>query len=91
MFEKLKQIKEIRDQAKTIQAALSGETITTDKAGITIVMDGNMNVKEVKLAKEMTKAEIEKHMPDAFNDVIKKTQKVLAEKMRSMGGIPGLG
>ncbi len=91
MFEKLKQIKEIRDQAKVIQAALSGETITADKAGITVVMDGNMNVKEVKLSKEMTKEEIEKHMPEAFNDVIKKTQKVLAEKMRAMGGIPGLG
>jgi DNA-binding protein YbaB len=50
-----------------------------------------MNVKEVSLEKEMTKEEMEKHLPDAMNEVIKKTQKVLAEKMRAMGGLPGLG
>jgi DNA-binding protein YbaB len=91
MFEKLKQIKELRDQAKTIQSALAGETIISDRHGIKITMDGNMNVKEVILEKEMSKEEMEKHLPDAMNDAIKKTQKVLAEKMRSMGGLPGLG
>lgn len=91
MFEKLKQIKDLRDQAKTIQNALAGETITGSSHGISIVMDGNMNVKTVSLEKEMTKEEVEKHMPDAINDVVKRTQKVLAEKMRAMGGLPGLG
>ncbi len=91
MFEKLKQIKELRDQAKTIQNALSGETIISDRHGINITMDGNMTVKNVSLAKEMSKEEMEKNLPDAINDAIKKTQKVMAEKMRAMGGLPGLG
>jgi hypothetical protein len=53
-------------------------------------MDGNMAVSSVILEKEMNKDEIEKKMPDAINEVIKKTQRVMAEKMRAMGGLPGM-
>jgi DNA-binding protein YbaB len=90
MFNKLKQLKDLRDKAKTIQNALSEEKITGDRHGIKINMDGNMNVSSVVLEKEMTKEEVEKNMPDAINDVIKKTQRVMAEKMRGMGGLPGM-
>jgi len=62
MFEKLKQLKDLRDKAKTLQNALSAETITADKNGIKITMDGNMNVSAVVLEKEMSKEEIEKKM-----------------------------
>lgn len=91
MFEKLKQIKDLRDQAKTIQNALAGEMIVSERHGIKITMDGNMTVKNISLEKEMSKDEMEKQLPDAINDVIRKTQKVMAEKMRAMGGLPGLG
>jgi len=90
MFEKLKQLKDLRDKAKHLQNALGAETITGDKNGIKITMDGNMNVSAVVLEKEMSKDEIEKKMPDAINEVIKKTQRVMAEKMRAMGGLPGM-
>jgi DNA-binding protein YbaB len=90
MFEKLKQLKDLRDKAKTIQSALGAETITGEKNGIKITMDGNMSVSAVVLEKEMAKDEIEKKMPDAINDAIKKTQRVMAEKMRAMGGLPGM-
>ena len=90
MFEKLKQLKDLRDKAKQLQNALSGETITADKGGIKITMDGNMNVSSVVLEKEMTKDEVEKKMPEAINETIKKTQRVMAEKMRAMGGLPGM-
>ncbi|MDD5527451.1 MAG: YbaB/EbfC family nucleoid-associated protein [Patescibacteria group bacterium] len=90
MFEKLKQLKDLRDKAKTLQNALGAETISADKNGIKITMDGNMNVSAVVLEKEMNKEELEKKLPDAINDVIKKTQRVMAEKMRAMGGLPGM-
>ena len=90
MFEKLKQLKDLRDKAKTLQNALGAETITAEKNGIKIIMDGNMNVSSVTLAAEMSKAELEKKLPDAINDTIKKAQRVMAEKMRAMGGLPGM-
>lgn len=90
MFNKLKQLKDLRDKAKSIQSALSDEKITGDRHGIKISMNGNMEVSSVVLEKEMTKAELEKQLPDAINDTIKKAQRVMAEKMRSMGGLPGM-
>jgi DNA-binding protein YbaB len=90
MFEKLKQFKDLRDKAKELQNALGAETIVADKNGIKITMNGNMIVSSVVLEKEMTKEEVEKKIPDAINETIKKTQRVMAEKMRAMGGIPGM-
>lgn len=91
MFQKLKQLKDLRDQAKTIQGALSGVEITEENHGIKITMDGNMNVKSVSIEREMAKEELEKRMTDAINSTIKKAQRAMAEKMKGMGGIPGLG
>jgi DNA-binding protein YbaB len=90
MFEKLKQFKDLRDKAKQIQGVLGEKTITGDSHGIKITMDGNMNVKSIILEKEMSKEEIEKNMPNAINETIKKTQKVMAEEMRAIGGLPGM-
>jgi DNA-binding protein YbaB len=90
MFEKLKQLKDLRDKAKHLQNALGGETIVVERNGIKITMDGNMSVSAVVLEKEMAKDELEKKLPDAINDTIKKAQRVMAEKMRAMGGLPGM-
>jgi DNA-binding protein YbaB len=90
MFEKLKQLKDLRDKAKAMQNALAQETINTERNGIKITMDGNMNVSAVVLEKEMSKDELEKKLPDAINETIKKAQRVMAEKMRAMGGLPGM-
>ncbi len=90
MFEKLKQFKDLRDKAKTLQNALSGKTITEEKNGIKIIMDGNMTVKSVAIQTEMSREEIEKKLPDTINETIKKTQRLMAEEMKAMGGLPGM-
>jgi DNA-binding protein YbaB len=90
MFEKLKQLKDLRDQAKTIQNALAGVMINEEKNGVKIAMDGNMNVKSIALEKEMSKEELEKVLPNVFNEAIKKAQRAMAEKMKGMGGLPGM-
>jgi DNA-binding protein YbaB len=90
MFSKLKQIKDLRHQAKTMQNMLSGESATTERGGIKIVMDGNMNVTELSIAENLTREQIQSEMPKAVNDVIKSVQKIMARKMQEMGGIPGL-
>jgi len=40
MFSKLKHLKDLRSQAKTIQSALSEEKIISEKHGISVAMDG---------------------------------------------------
>lgn len=91
MFSKLKQFKDLRNQAKTLQNALAQESVDVEKSGIKITMNGNMEVTALAIAGDMDKDKIASAMKDAVNDIIKKTQKIMAKKMQEMGGFPGLG
>jgi DNA-binding YbaB/EbfC family protein len=90
MFNKLKQIKDLRSQAKTMQSALSQESITVEKGGIKVVINGNMEVSSVSINQELSKDSIEGLLVEAVNEAIKKTQRLMAQKMQEMGGLPGL-
>lgn len=89
MFNKLKQIKDLRDQAKHMQNALAQESTTTEKNGITLDMNGNMEITRV-VVDDSAKTNLEKNIQEAFNEAVKKTQKVMAKKMQEMGGLGDL-
>jgi len=91
MFNKLKHLKDLRSQAKTLQNVLSQESITTEKGGIKIVMNGNLEVIFLKINEDLSKDSLEGVLTDCINETIKKTQRLMAQKMQEMGGIPGLG
>jgi DNA-binding protein YbaB len=91
MFNKLKQIKDMRSQAKTMQSALAEEKVELEKNGIKMEMNGNMEVLSLSINSDSSKEEMARDLKSLFNDAIKKTQKIMAKKMQSMGGIPGLG
>lgn len=90
MFNKLKQFKDLRNQAKTIQNALSGESITVEKNGVKVIINGNMEITQINIEKELDKKNLEKTLIDCVNDAIKKTQRLMAKKIQEMGGIQGL-
>lgn len=90
MFSKLKQYKELRDQAKTMRNALAGEIISVEKNGVSVTMNGNMEITKIVLADKLDKSGQEAALTGCLNDAIKKTQRVMAEKMRAMGGLPGI-
>ena len=89
MFSKLKQIKELRDQAKVMQNVLAQESVTETKNGISLTMNGNMELTELKIA-DKGSSSLEKDLKDCTNETIKKVQRLMAKKMQEMGGIPGL-
>ena len=92
MFNKLKQIKDIRDQAKQMQSVL-GEVIVVGKSkggSVMITIDGNQKVQGVKVDESLDHAAIEKGVMDAFNDATKQLQKEMAMKMKDMGGLDAL-
>ncbi|PIS40462.1 MAG: nucleoid-associated protein, YbaB/EbfC family [Candidatus Kerfeldbacteria bacterium CG08_land_8_20_14_0_20_43_14] len=97
MFEKLKQIKDYRSQAKKIQSALKEESVEGSGAWgkVKISMDGNQNVDEVKIDPEMLSPnrqnDLQKAVQEAVNDAIKKAQHKMAKKVKDMGGLPNLG
>ncbi|MFA5853664.1 MAG: YbaB/EbfC family nucleoid-associated protein [Patescibacteria group bacterium] len=96
MFSKLKQIKDLRDQAKKIQDTLKDVTVEGSGAWgkVTVTMNGNQEVTDVKIDPELLsdKAKLEAAVKEAYNDTVKKAQRAMAEAMKKSGGlnIPGL-
>ncbi|PIR12849.1 DNA-binding protein [Candidatus Falkowbacteria bacterium CG11_big_fil_rev_8_21_14_0_20_39_10] len=90
MFNKLKHLKDLRSQAKTLQNSLAGESVTVKKNGVKITMDGNMEITSIDISEDLSKEKLEETLKDLINQAIKKTQRIMAQKMQAMGGFPGL-
>jgi DNA-binding protein YbaB len=90
MFNKLKQFKDLRSQAKTLQNTLAQETVKVERGGVSLVMDGNLKVKSLTINQNLSKESLEGILTDLINEAIKKTQKIMARKMQELGGFPGL-
>ncbi|OIO49384.1 MAG: hypothetical protein CO042_04370 [Parcubacteria group bacterium CG_4_9_14_0_2_um_filter_41_8] len=95
MFNKLKQFKDLRSQAKTLQSALSEESVEVEKHGVKIIMNGNQEITSVNVSPDLMnpnkKQDIENAIKDANNSAIEKTKRVMAQKMQSMGGLDQFG
>lgn len=91
MFSKLKQVMDIRDKAKTLQAALSNEKVE-GSAGwgkVKISFDGTQRATSVFIdpAALAEKTALEALVKEAINDGMEKLQKQLAGKMKDLGGM----
>lgn len=91
MFSKLKQFRDLRSQAKTMQSALAEETVTEEKNGVKVVLNGNMEVMSVNLNENLNISAQENAVKDCVNSAVKRAQKLMAKKLQDMGGLPGLG
>jgi len=90
MFNKLKQFRDLRSQAKTMQNALAEEKVTEERNGVKIILNGNMEILELNINPELSKEEQEKALKTCFNDALKRAQRLMAKKLQDMGGMPGL-
>jgi nucleoid-associated protein EbfC len=95
MFNKLKNIKDLRDQAKQIQSQLA--EVTEEGSGawgkVKIVMNGNQEVISVTIDSEIQNdlEKIQNGVKEATNDAVKKVQRAAAMKMQQSGmGFPGM-
>ena len=90
MFTKLKQFKDIRSRAKTIQDALSKEKVEGSAAWgkVKISMDGNQKVMNVAIDSSLLSdgPALAGHVKDAVNDAIQKVQRAMAGKIKDLGG-----
>ncbi len=96
MFSKLKQFKDLRDQAKKIQDVLKDVTVEGSAAWgkVKIAMNGNQEVTSVSIDQELLadRSRLEAAVKEAYNDTVKKAQRSMAEAMKKTGGLnlPGL-
>ena len=96
LFSKLNQIKDLKQQAKTLQNQLSQESVSVEKHGVTLIMDGNQKITNLDINSELLSTEqkerLEETIKDLQNEAIGKVQRLMAEKMKAMGGLnmPGI-
>ena len=94
MFNKIKAVKDLRDQAKQMQNSLSEISDEGSAAWgkVKVKIDGNQQVLGISIEDEMMKdkTKLEEAMKEAFNDAVKKIQKKMAVKMKEMGGLDAL-
>jgi len=90
MFSKLKQFRDLRSQAKTMQSALAQENITEERNGLKVVLNGNLEILEIKLNKDLSLDSQENSLKNCLNEAIKKAQRIMAKKLQDMGGLPGM-
>lgn len=88
LLDKLKDVNEMRKQAKQIEQMLSVEEITGKSSGekIVIIMDGNQNVKSVQVSDAIVgdRGDIARNIREALEDLNKKHKKMLQSKFGSM-------
>ncbi|MDP2708727.1 MAG: YbaB/EbfC family nucleoid-associated protein [bacterium] len=89
MFNKLKQFKDLRNQAKTLQAALAQESVQYEKSGINIAMNGNLEITSLTISPDITREKLPGAVTETVNETIKRAQKVMAKKVQEMGGLSG--
>lgn len=96
MFNKLKQFKDLRDQAKHLQSELEKEVSTVNAAGNQIVLSMNGNLQITGLAIDdallspSQKEKLINGIKEAHEEALKKMQRTLALKMKEMGGLPNI-
>lgn len=100
MFNKLKQIKDLKKQAKEMQNSLSQETITCEGEGgkVKVTVDGNNKIKNISIDDQLLSPEYKEKLENSLSKTINKAtedvQKIMARKVQSgdisMPNIPGL-
>ena len=80
MFDKLKQLKELKD----LQDSLSKEKVEFEKNGIEVIVNGKMEIEQIKLNPELTIEDQEKKLQECINDAMKKVQITAAQKMSGL-------
>ena len=81
MFDKLKQIKKLRE----IQKSLGKERADVEKSGIRVTINGNIEIEDIRLNPELDIDKQAKILKDCINDAVKKMQYVVAQKMSQFG------
>jgi len=80
MFDKLKQLK----QLKEMQEAIKKETVTVEREGIKITLNGNFEVEELELSSALPAQEQSDFLKQCFNEAVKKVQMNLAQKFSGL-------
>lgn len=88
MLDKLRDINEMRKQAKQLESQLANVQVTGKSSGdkIKITIDGNQNVLSVEVSPEIAgdKSEVARNIRSALEDLFKQHKKMLQSRFGNM-------
>ena len=82
MFDKLKQLNELRKMKNVMQA----ETAEAERNGVKVKINGSFTVEEISISPEAMNSELAKNIKYCFNDAVSKMQMTMAQKFSGMMG-----
>jgi len=89
----LKQAKEMQSNLKKVREELAQRTYEAEEAGVKIVVNGEMEVKEVSIGSQTDRNQLPQIVKNVANRVLNMAKTDAAEKLKSITGglsIPGL-
>lgn len=81
MFDKLKKLQEL----KKMQDEFKKERMTVEKRGVSVVINGNFEVEEIKLNPDISTDEQQEILKQCVNEARESIQKKLANAMMNSG------
>jgi len=81
MFDNLKKIAEL----KKMQDSFKKEKLTIEKRGVSVTINGNMEIEEVKLNPELEIEDQQNLVKQCFNEAKEEIQKTLAKSLMASG------
>jgi DNA-binding protein YbaB len=81
MFDNLKKLAEL----KKMQDSFKKEKLTIEKNGVSVTINGNMEIEEVKLNSELSLEEQQNVVKQCFNEAKESIQKTLAKSLMGAG------
>jgi len=81
MFNNLKKLAEL----KKMQDSFKKERLTIEKRGVSITINGNMEIEEVKLNPELSIEDQQSAVKQSFNEAKESMQKTLAKTLMGSG------
>ncbi|MDP1854068.1 MAG: YbaB/EbfC family nucleoid-associated protein [Candidatus Omnitrophota bacterium] len=93
MFDKMKQLFELQGKMQAVKKELENSSVESQSRGgdIKIVIRGDQKVSSINIADSLlspeNKALFERDLVNCFNEAIKKSQGLAAEKMKQVTGI----
>ncbi len=81
MFDQIKKLQ----QLKKLQEDFKKEKITIEKEGVSVEMNGNFEIENIKLSEQVELQKQQQILKDCINEAREKIQKNLAQKMMSSG------
>ena len=86
MFDKMKQMYELKKQADKMKKELEAEVIEVEHGDVKVKVDGTQKILKLEYPEDIDPDKLK----DAINKAMDEVQKVAAKKMQGMMGIGGM-